>query len=316
MLNALDRPKVATTGDRVATRDEGPWDDGGGRRGPHRIGPRAGAAPAKPKAAGTEEADVDIVRRMRTGSASAFEAFVERFHPVLLDYGRRAGVPRGKREELACDVLTRVALDLLTSGRPTPRNPRVYLIVAFRNRLFHYNRDHARRDRHITTLMRDAALDFEYADEREVAAGLSDHAVRESRSPDWECTPVPPALERLAVHLDEALSLDERWLLIAVGENIPQRQVAEWLGLSYAAARKKLERLRARLNDVAMRYTNTLPPDDAREVQRFFRRCRARIGARERLADADEAGGLGGECNDECEKRSAPDRSDTTGNGP
>jgi hypothetical protein len=49
--------------------------------------------------------------------------------------------------------------------------------------------------------------------------------------------------------------------------------------VSYVVARKRLERLRARLTDVAMRYTNSLEPDDARELQRFFRRCRSRIGA-------------------------------------
>jgi len=65
-----------------------------------------------------------------------------------------------------------------------------------------------------------------------------------------------------------------------VAENIPQREIAEWLGVSYAVARKRLERLRARLTEVAMHYANTLEPDDARELQRFFHRCRARIGAR------------------------------------
>ena len=90
---------------------------------------------------------------------------------------------------------------------------------------------------------------------------------------------MPPALERLAARLSEGLTDDERQLLVAVAENIPQREIAEWLGVSYVVARKRLERLRARLTEVAMRYTNTLQPDDARELQRFFRRCRARIGA-------------------------------------
>jgi transposase len=90
---------------------------------------------------------------------------------------------------------------------------------------------------------------------------------------------MPPALERLSEKLSEALTDDERQLLVGVAENIPQREIAEWLGVSYTVVRKRLERLRGRLTEVAMRYTNTLPPDDARELQRFFRRCRARIGA-------------------------------------
>ena len=267
----------------MATRGKNPSDGGGGRGrqgGSHGPGPTAATAQTQ-----TGTSDIDVVLRMRTGSAAAFETFVERFHPVLLDYARRAGVPRGKRDDLASDVLTDVALELLVPGRPTPRNPRVYLIVAFRNRLFNHDRGYARWDRHLTSLVRDAALDFEYADEREVVGGLSEHAVRESRSPEWECAPLQPALEHLAAHLDEALRVEERWLLIAVGENIPQREVAAWLGISHAAARKKLERLRGRLTSVAMRYTNTLEADDGRVVQQFFRRCRARIGASARLPE-------------------------------
>ena len=91
---------------------------------------------------------------------------------------------------------------------------------------------------------------------------------------------MPRAIERLSGRLSEALRPDERQLLVAVAENIPQREIAEWLGVSYAVARKRLERLRARLTEVAMHYANTLEPDDARELQRFFHRCRARIGAR------------------------------------
>jgi RNA polymerase sigma factor (sigma-70 family) len=218
---------------------------------------------------------------MRTGAPAAFEEFVERFHPVLLNYARRAAVGRSERDELVSDVLSDVALELLTPGIRTPRNPRMYLIGAFRHRLLNRERGHARRDRHQSGALQDAVLDSEYADEGEMVAGCSEGAVRESRGPGWERVALPKALERLAVHLDEALTDEERQLLVAVAENVPQREVAEWLGLSHTVARKRLERLRGRMMDVAMRYTNTLEPDDAREVQRFFRRCRARIGLSE-----------------------------------
>ena len=204
------------------------------------------------------------------------------------------------------DVLTDVALDLLTPGKLAPRNPRVYLIVAFRNRVFNYDRGLARRQRHLTTLVRDAALDSDYADDGEVVAGCSEQAVRESRDPWWDDPAIPPTLERLAIHLDKALSADDRVLLVAVAENIPQREVAAWLGVSHAAARKKLERLRARLMEVAMRYTNTLAPDDAREVQRFFQRCRARIGAHASILDGERRHDIRG--------RTEHDEPDTKGN--
>src|SRR4029078_11852065 len=78
----------------------------------------------------------------------------------------------------------------------------------------------------------------------ESAAGCSEELLRASRGPDWESTPLPRALERVSGRLSEAIRPDERQLLVAVAENIPQREIAEWLGVSYVVARKRLERLR------------------------------------------------------------------------
>lgn len=237
------------------------------------------------------ESDVDVVLFMRTGAPVAFEEFVERFHPVLLDYARRAGMDQPERDELVSDVLTDVALKLLAPGVQVPRNPRMYLIAAFRNRLLNGERGRMRRENELSAVLRDAALDSEYADDRDVVAGCSEQAVRESRGPGWEYASPSTVIERLAEHLIEALSTDERRLLVAVAENIPQRQVAQWLGVSHATARKKLERVRGRMMGVAMRYTKALPPDDAHEVHRFFRRCRARIGASDHVTYAERANG-------------------------
>ena len=168
----------------------------------------------------------------------------------------------------------------MTRSTPLPQNPRMYLLSALRHKL---PQPQARQ---------------------RAAASASCRRRRAPRTRDGDCTRRmrPPAAPRRCgaratapsgkarrcracssgspAGLSEALSDDERQLLVAVAENIPQREIAEWLGVSYAVARKRLERLRARLTDVAMRYANTLEPDDARELQRFFHRCRARIGAR------------------------------------
>jgi DNA-directed RNA polymerase specialized sigma24 family protein len=256
------------------------------------------------------ESDVDLVIRMRTGAPAAFQEFVERFHSVLLNYARRAAVGRTERDELVSDVLSDVALELLAPGARTPRNPRMYLIGAFRHRLLNGQRGHTRRDRHHSGALEDAMLDSEYADDGEMVAGCSEGAVRESRGPGWERVALPKSLERLAMHLDEALTDEERQLLVAVAENVPQREVAAWLRVSHVVARKRLERLRGRMMEVAMRYTNALEPDDAREVQRFFRRCRARIGASEdpatRLTEAQRPSSAAG--SDE------PNKTETRGN--
>ena len=272
----------------MATRRSGPSNDNE----PGTRGGSAASSPATPLTQGGSS-DLDLVLRMRAGMPVAFEQFVARFHPVLLDYARRAGVGQPERDELVSDVLTDAALHFLAPGAGTPRNPRMYLITAFRNRLLNSKRGHMRREDHHATAVREAALDSDYADDGDAAAGCSEDAVRESRGPGWERAALPRALALLAVHLDEALAPEERQLLVAVAENVPQREVAEWLGVSHVVARKRLERLRGRMMQVAMRYTNALDPDDAREVQRFFRRCRARIGANDRPSSPSTGGERG-----------------------
>ena len=222
--------------------------------------------------------DYDIVVAMRRGEAAAFEQYIERFHRILLDYARRAGVPVSERDELVNELLDDVAIQLMTRSAPLPQNPRMYLLSALRHKLLNRKRGSERRRRVVSEAARAAYTGGAHAGES--AAGCSEEMRRASHGPEWEGAPLPRVLERLAGRLSEALSDDERQLLVAVAENIPQREIAEWLGVSYAVARKRLERLRARLTEVAMHYANTLEPDDARELQRFFHRCRARIGAR------------------------------------
>ncbi|MEP6731796.1 MAG: hypothetical protein ABJE10_14210 [bacterium] len=126
---------------------------------------------------------------------------------------------------------------------------------------------------------RDALADCDFADVREAAAGSSEANVRASHAPDYERSSFSAALNRLASTLSETLSVEERQLLVAVAESVPQREIAEWLGVSYTVARKRLERVRARLIDAATRYMSTLEPSDVRELQRFFRRCHTPIAA-------------------------------------
>jgi RNA polymerase sigma factor (sigma-70 family) len=232
--------------------------------------------------------DYDIVVAMRRGESAAFEQYIERFHRILLDYARRAGVPAVERDELVSELLDDVAIQLMTRSAPLPQSPRMYLLSALRHKLLNRKRGSERRRRLVSEAARAAYGDRDPTT-GETAAGCSEELLRTSRGPEWEDAPLPNVLERLAGRLSEALSDDERMLLVAVAENIPQREIAEWLGVSYALARKRLERLRARLTEVAMHYANSLEPDDARELQRFFHRCRARIGARTIAAPKGDA---------------------------
>lgn len=233
--------------------------------------------------------DAEVVAAMRRGDARAVERFIARHHRLLLDYARRAGLPGTERDALVGELLEDVAMQLMMRTAPLPTNLRLYLLTALRNRLLNWKRARERRNRVVNEAVRDSYADCDFAHHGDAAAGSSEANVRASRGPGLERAALPRALERLSAYLSEGLSDDERQLLVAVAENVPQREIAEWLGVSYVVVRKRLERLRARLTEAAMRYTNTLEPDDARELQRFFRRCRSRIGACLHSSDADDS---------------------------
>lgn len=247
------------------------------------LGRKAGAGASK-----DATRDVDIIAALRRGESSAYEAFISRFHRVLLEYARRGGVRSADRDEFVEDLLDDVALQFMTPSTPLPQSPRMYVITAFRNKLLNLKRARGRRERMVCEAVRDAVDDCDFANTADVMAGCSEGMVRESRGPGRDSAPLSQALEQLSAKLSEALSDDERRLLVAVADNVPQREIAEWLGVSHVVARKRLERLRSRLTDVATRYTDSLEPDEARELQRFFRRCRAQIGASALAGPSDD----------------------------
>lgn len=222
--------------------------------------------------------DRELLASLRRGDSPAFEAYVERFHRLLLDYARRSGVSSADEDELVEQLLNDVALQIMMPGAQVPASPRMYLLRALRNRLLNTKRARGRRERVVREASEEISAHCGDSDV-ERAAGCSEGMVREARGIGWERTPLATVLERLAAKLGERLSDDERAMLDAVAENVPQRRIANWLGVSHDVARKRLERLRARLIEVSTRFANDLEPDDARELQRFFRRCRARIGA-------------------------------------
>jgi predicted ArsR family transcriptional regulator len=79
--------------------------------------------------------------------------------------------------------------------------------------------------------------------------------------------------------LDEGLSREERLLLAWVSEHVPQSEIARWLGVSHAAARKQLERLRKRLAITAREYCHSISGREHDELEHFFRRLDATIDA-------------------------------------
>jgi hypothetical protein len=82
-----------------------------------------------------------------------------------------------------------------------------------------------------------------------------------------------PALERLAAVLERELDDDERLLVVWMSNCAPSRDIARWLGIAYKAAAKRIERLRERLQTVALRHVETTDGDERRELLGFLGRA-------------------------------------------
>jgi hypothetical protein len=77
----------------------------------------------------------------------------------------------------------------------------------------------------------------------------------------------------LAAVFDAAMTADDRVMATWLANGVTQRQIAEWLGLSDAAASKRVSRLRARLRAVAARHAAGAEAGDRRVLAGFLRRA-------------------------------------------
>jgi RNA polymerase sigma factor (sigma-70 family) len=206
---------------------------------------------------------------MRRGEAAAFAEFVERYQRLLLHYARRAGLRGDDADELVITVLGDAAVAFVEPGARMPNDVALYLIGCFRNRLLNERRDGERRARRVA----EVSTDGDWGDGGERAALCSEDARRASRGPAWEAPPPAAAgLTALSRMLSESLSADERQMLAWDSEDVPQREIAERLGITHAAVRQRLHRLRARLRAASEQYAATLDGDSGRVVRRFLRR--------------------------------------------
>ena len=134
-----------------------------------------------------------------------------------------------------------------------------------------------------------------------VAACCSDYALQASGT-QVEPPPLAPALSRLATALSATLTGEDRALAVWLSHCVPPREIATWLGLNDRTAAKRIERLRGRLQLVALRLLEAAEGDERRELLAFlgraslapapaarFRTARAADAAADASADAEEA---------------------------
>ena len=223
----------------------------------------------------------ELVELLRAGDYWALREFVARHRGLLMSHAQRFGFKVDDARAVATEVLHDVARELIEGRRVVPRSMDGYVVRCFRNRVLNQVRDARRRGEAGATSepQRD-----EITPEKQ-PAGCSEAMVNSAVGPEWEPVPLNPALERLAALLDGVLTTRERYLLSWVSAYVPQTLIATWLGISYTAARKQLERLRGRLAAEAKAHATSLTGQERTELLRFFRRVDAALDESDLNAD-------------------------------
>lgn len=195
------------------------------------------------------------------------------YAPLLRDQAKKMSVAIGERNQLVDTVLDDVVLHLVEVAIP-PRELTTYIVGALRNRVRSAHRDSQR------ARSNDEGRYFEYGDTEEKIVGEchSEYGIRASRSMDAdEESPLRSAIKKLADMSASELSSDELILMVGVSREIPVRDLAEQLGLTYVAARVKISRLRDRFVQLAIQYVETLASAERREIERFLGRANVRL---------------------------------------
>jgi DNA-directed RNA polymerase specialized sigma24 family protein len=211
--------------------------------------------------------DEALLDAMRRNDAGAFREFFERFSPLLAALAGSCGIGTDRRDEVVTEFLDDVAMHLALASTAVPRSVASYLATSFRNRA-----KKVARALRVSEALPSAYLVDGGGSERIVATLASEDAVRASHGPDWDGPGLSVAIERLALELERGLDAEERQLLALLGERVPQREIAEWLGTTHGALRVRVTRLRARLADAAVRYAWRLEGAERAALDRFFAR--------------------------------------------
>jgi RNA polymerase sigma factor (sigma-70 family) len=213
--------------------------------------------------------DRQLVLGMQREELPAMREFFARFAPMLSREAHRLGARGADVDEIVIDVLDDVALALARPDAPVPRSLSGYLVRTLRNALVNARRARLRQHGRATRAMGITGDDI-------VAQAASRASLHAAAGPDHEPPRLSPVLERLVATLDAGLTEDERRILAWVGEWVPQRLIADWLGISYGAVRVRVMRLRERLHAAAHEYAATLDDAERAVLEAFFRRTATR----------------------------------------
>lgn len=226
-----------------------------------------------------EARERELVERMRRDEPEAAFEFFFTFRPILLEEARRLRVQPALRRELVDECLDDIAMRLLQYTVPVPRSLAPYLVKAFR---YH------RLKRLQSELRRQVRERHHAADDTLGATAVgtaSEASLRDSAGPLADRAMPSQGVERLGTMVEEGLTPEEETIMSWVSHNVPQSDMAEWLGTTPGAVRTRVWRLRLRLKETSLQYAAAFTGRERRELDEFFRRMYAiaRGGATARL---------------------------------
>jgi hypothetical protein len=225
--------------------------------------------PIRPKVNYRELSEPALIELMRAGHGRAVDEFIIRYQRLLFDRAKTAGLRRRDCEEAIVDVVEDVAM-LVVGRRLRPRQELAgYMVRSFFNRLADDVVERKERRR----LVREGSEEAPGEKESAVPGTVSEYSLRSSQGPGWEYIPLSAPLSKLASLIEEGLTGEENQLLGWHSKYVPLRQIATWLGVSYAAAAQRSWRLRQRLRDTALQYASTFSEKEWRAIAGFLDRC-------------------------------------------
>jgi DNA-directed RNA polymerase specialized sigma24 family protein len=211
--------------------------------------------------------DRALIDAMRVGTSEAWQEFMMRFRPLLIEYGLRTRMDPADTGSCVDQVLEEAAMRWAVEGAAPPKNFIAYLLRALSLHRRTVERDAKRRARQY-----ERATD---AGQREgaVLSLCSEASVRDTNGPAEDGSDATQAaLERLCNLVRQSLGEEDAKILTQLGDGLPHREIATELGLSYDAGRKRIQRLCARLRDLVPEAVQRLSSTDRVHIERLLRR--------------------------------------------
>lgn len=241
----------------------------------------------------------ELVAGLRAENRHAYHEFYRRLAPALHAQARRLLVPREDRWAIVAQLLDDLLLRLTRFRMPVRKSLEDLAVVALRTAVLLERRTDAKHRR----LQAEHATELEEDAQSVLASCVSQATIRAARDPlvaliiaeDGRGEADGDPVRALGQALMRELDVVDVQLLEWSSECVPQRTMAEWLGVTHGAVRNRLSKTRLGLRHAALRYAAGLQGSERSRVERFIARAtmddaRIRPAATERVDDAN--GGL------------------------